>query len=577
VSSTATVARADLLGWLARPSAHSGLHVAAPDGGWTFVPYRDLAPMAWRAARALRALGLPDGAVVGIVAHGGPAFVAALFGTLAAGYTAAPLPPPNRFQHEPAHSRQLGSALRVAEPAALLVEAGALERIRPLAPPGCPVVDIDTFLAGAAADPVARDGAGGLVQFTSGSSGPARAVRITPGQLSANVYAIGGWLRMAGADATATWLPPYHDMGLVGCLVTPVVYQSDAWVMRPEEFVHRPLRYLECFGRYGATLTAMPAFGLDYLVRRVPASRLAGLDFSRWRAVIVGAERIDPATLTAFAGLLAPYGFDARALAPAYGLAEATLAVTGKPAGEHWRGIRVDPAALRPGARVRTGRSPAGQRWGCSAPPKPGSACAPPGTELVSCGAPLAGTDVSIVDDGGRVRPDGVVGEIAVRGPGVAGGYLGADGAAVTRLAGGSVRTGDAGFLLDGELYVLGRLGDGVKVRGRMLFAEELEAALRAAGVPPRRVAVLLGEVAGEASVVALFERARPEWLARAGLLLGRLTAGAPVLLLDAPAGTIARTSSGKPRRRQLWRDFQDGRLPSPTPMMTVPMTGGIS
>jgi hypothetical protein len=110
-----------------------------------------------------------------------------------------------------------------------------------------------------------------------------------------------------------------------------------------------------------------------------------------------------------------------------------------------------------------------------------------------------------------------------------------------------------------------------------MLFAEELVAALRAAGVPPRRVAVLLGEVAGEASVVALFERARPEWLARAGPLLARLTAGAPVLLLDAPAGTIARTSSGKPRRRQLWRDFQDGRLPSPTPMMTVPMTGGIS
>ena len=564
---TTAVAQVDLLAWLDEPAARRGLRTVDPGGDWAFVAYRDLAALTRRAAAGLLALGVAQDAVVGIVAPGGPTFVAAFFGALAAGCTPAPLPAPSRFQDRASHTRQLGAALRVSRPAAVVADLDALDRVRPLVPSGCPVVDLDTLTAGVPARPAYRPPAScALLQFTSGSTGPARAVRVSRAALTASVRAIGEWLRMTPADATATWLPPYHDMGLVGCLLTPVTHRSEVWLMRPEDFVHRPVRYLECFGRHGATLTATPVFGLDYLVRKVGAERLSGLDFSRWRAVVVGAERIGPATLAAFAALLAPYGFEPRALTPAYGLAEATLAVTGAPPGERWRTVTVDPASLRVGARVRHGT-----------PDRTGS-------RLVGCGTPVGATEVSIVDSGGRRQPDGVVGEIMIRGPGLADGYLGDATGTATRLTGGTLHTGDAGFLLDGQLYVLGRLGDGVKLRGRMLLAEELEAALHALGVPPRRVAVLLGHIEGQASVVVLVERAHPDWLGRAGPVLGRLAEGARVVLLDAPAGTIARTSSGKPRRRLLWRDFLDGRLPgtvvaAPTtaaPMTTAPTTGGI-
>jgi acyl-CoA synthetase (AMP-forming)/AMP-acid ligase II len=124
------------------------------------------------------------------------------------------------------------------------------------------------------------------------------------------------------------------------------------------------------------------------------------------------------------------------------------------------------------------------------------------------------------------------------------------------------VRSGDAGFLYEGQLYVLGRLGDSMKVRGRAIFAEDLEAALGSVGVPPLRVAALLGEREGRPTVVAMFEQAQPEWLATAARLLRQRAEGARVVVLDAPRGSIARTTSGKPRRRRMWLEFLDDRLP---------------
>ena len=116
---------------------------------------------------------------------------------------------------------------------------------------------------------------------------------------------------MTPDDPTATWLPIHHDMGLIGCLVTPVMNRSDIWVLEPEQFIQAPLRYLRCFGELGARLTAMPNFGLAYIARRIRPEQLDGLDFRQWRAVIVGAERVDPAVLDAFTKLLAPHGLSA--------------------------------------------------------------------------------------------------------------------------------------------------------------------------------------------------------------------------------------------------------------------------
>jgi acyl carrier protein len=495
-----------LLGWLTDPPPDRGIRFAGAGGGWAYWSYLDLAELSRRVAGALAAAGLPAGARVSIVQRTGPALVGTFFGALAAGLVPSPLPPPAAFQSTAWYDEHVTNAMLVAGSAAVVTDPELVDRIRPLAG-AARVLDARRLAdAGPCVDPMRPAPTDlALVQFTSGTSGTAHGVRVPYAALEANIAAIRGWLAMSGADATASWLPVHHDMGLVGCLLTPIANGCDLWLMRPEQFVRWPLRYLRCFGADGARLTAMPAFGLSHLVRRIRPGHLHGLDFSQWRAVIVGAERLEPAVLDRFAALLAPYGLADTALRPAYGLAESTLVVTGLPLRERWR-----------------------------------RAQGPGGQELVGCGYPLGGAEVAVEDPDGGPVVDGAVGEIAVRGPSVA--------------AGGTLRTGDAGFRRDGQLYVLGRLGDGVKLRGRLLLAEDLESELGRIGGAPARLAVLLGERAGRPTVLAVAEQAAPEWLAAAPALLRRHAEGARVAVLDAPPGAIARTANGKPRRRAMWQ-----------------------
>jgi acyl-CoA synthetase (AMP-forming)/AMP-acid ligase II len=185
-------------------------------------------------------------------------------------------------------------------------------------------------------------------------------------------------------------------------------------------------------------------------------------------------------------------------------------------------------------------------------------------TGVVGCGGALDGVSITIVDERGPV-PDGTVGEIAVRSPALTSGYLpGAEVGAGTRLAGGELHTGDAGFLRDGQLYVLGRMGDSVKVRGRAVFAEDVEAALVRVGIPASRVTAALGIHLGEPTVVAVVEHAAEKWLLPARSVLRAHGAGAKVVLLSVPRGSVPRTSSGKPRRRLVWRAYCNGELPGP-------------
>jgi acyl-CoA synthetase (AMP-forming)/AMP-acid ligase II len=363
-----------------------------------------------------------------------------------------------------------------------------------------------------------------LVQFTSGTTGRVKGVRIPYPALSANLAAIRHWLRMTPADPTASWLPVHHDMGLIGCLLAPVTTGGDLWLMPPEEFIRRPARYLDCFGRHGARLTAMPGFGLEHIVRRVSDDDLAGLDLAQWRAVIVGAERLSAGTLDRFHARLARYGLARRALLPAYGLAEATLAVTGLALDEEWTAV--------------TG---------------------PDSGPVVGCGRALTGVRVEILDDAGRPAPAGVVGQIVVSGATVGDGYASDDGG----FPSGTVRTGDAGFLRDGQLFVLGRTGDALKVRGTTVFAEDLDVLVTTGtGVPAARFACVLGIDAGTPTVVLVAERLPREALDRGRALVASHLPGATVAVADVPHGALARTSSGKPLRRTLWRAYLAGELP---------------
>ncbi|MGO9954554.1 MAG: AMP-binding protein [Solirubrobacteraceae bacterium] len=530
-----------LLDWLHEPSDERGISFAAAEDSWDRLSWRELAELAWRVAGGLIEDGVERGDRVALVAGATPAFVAGLFGALLAGAVPSPWPLPILFQSREHYETHLAGLLRAAAPARVLAAPHLEAQIGAVAAAvGVRMVPL-AELCGAAALACARPPATlALVQFTSGSSGRPRPVPVAPAALDANIAAIRRWLGMTANDATASWLPVHHDMGLIGCLLTPAAVGSDLLLMAPEEFVRQPLRYLHCFDHGAARLSAMPGFGLEYILRRVPPEALSGLALGGWRTLIVGAERLHAAVLRRFERLLAPFGFSSCALAPAYGLAEAALAVTGLPVAERWRSVAIGPSPTL-GKRVPTGECADSDR-------------------VVGCGRALSGVRVRIVGTEGVPVRDGALGEIVV------------DGACTP----GPVATGDAGFLRDGELFVLGRLGDGLKLHGRFVFAEDIEADLVAAGLKPHRVAAILGHDRGRATAVALLEDSSGSAVSSATAVLRRRAAGAHLVVLPVPRGAIARTTSGKPRRRPLWRAFVQGQLTPTQPSdRTAPSTRG--
>lgn len=546
-----------VLAWLDHPSPDRGIRFARADGTWTFHGYAELAERARRAAAGLARRGVRADDVVVLLGRAGPDLVAALYGTLLAGATPSLLAPLLAFQDLDGYRAHLRGVLRTARPALVLVDEGLAEEAELLAGEGAEVAPIASLLASPADGPTPAGAARlALLQFTSGSSGSARGVRLPYAALEANIAAIHAWLRWTPDDAFVSWLPLHHDMGLVGGLLSAVTAGGDLWLMQPEQFVREPLRYLRALATPGVRLTVTASFALEYIVRRVPPAAVQGLDFTGLRGMVIGAERIDARTLDDFHARLSPGGLAREALLPAYGLAEATLAVTGVAPGTGWTREALDPASLAPGLPVRPANGPHA-------------------TVVVGCGRPAAGVRVAIAGEDGAALPDGYVGEIVVRGASLAEGYAGAADASATALRHGELRTGDAGFVRDGQLFVLGRLGDSLKVRGRMVFSEDLEAALAAAGIPRPRIAVLLGEHGGTPVAVLLSEEPQGAWRPAAEALLRRQTGGAQVVFVATARGGISRTSSGKPRRRPLWHAFATGTLQAAPPLRhTTPAHG---
>ncbi|MFD4141307.1 AMP-binding protein [Streptomyces sp. NPDC058572] len=519
-----------LLDWLDEASAERGLYYANRDDGWDFWSYRDLADLVLRTAAALRAGGVGQGDVVALVQRSSPGFAAGFFGALAAGATPCSIAPPFAFQRADEYEKHAGHLLGTVRPRAVVCDDESLERIRKIAAEAGldEPVTFDELVAGAR--PLERPmplPETALLQFTSGSSGFSRGVEISADALRTNLTGMRRWLGCKPELPAVSWLPVHHDMGLVGFLLNVVVTGFDGWMMQPDDFIRSPLRYLRCINDQGVAMTAMPNFGLSYILRRVRPADLEGLRFDSVRCVIIGAERVDPQVLRDFHALLGPHGLDRGALLPAYGSAEATLAVTGLPPGEGW----------------------------ATREPDYGDAASLAGTAVVGCGRPLEGRTVTIVSEDGEVLPDGQVGEIVVSGVSIASGYVGDTGSASgTSLGGQGLRTGDAGFRCDGQLFVIGRLGDGLKVSGKMVFAESLETLMHQRGVPERRVAVLLGVRDGVPTGVAVFAGVRPGWREIAHEVLSEWLGDAELLAVEVPRGGIAVTSSGKPRRRVIWK-----------------------
>jgi fatty-acyl-CoA synthase len=547
-----------LTSWLTDPTDGHGIHLATSDGGWEFVSYPDLARGARRVGAELAAAGVSPGDVVCMLMSTGFPCLATLFGIWAAGATPSLVVPPS-FQSRQEYLPHVAAVLRQARPALVAGCDGYQDLIaEAMAAAGRP--DRPWIYRVGPDEITPRPPAGlAVLQFTSGSTSQPRGVRATWDNLSANTSMIRSVLGWRAGDGMASWLPLHHDMGLVGALLTTVGAQGDLWLMQPEQFIRRPFQWLSCMQPGMAAHTMSPAFAFAYLSRRIRPGQMAGLDLSQWRTASVGAEVIDPAALASFARLARTAGFSSRVYRPGYGLAEATLAVAVAP-GPEAVVVRPDPACLRFGEPVRMTRTALLSERLASAQDG----------WLIGHGrpAPESGVGVTIRDDRGVALPDGYLGEIVVTGPGVTAGYHGRRAGGSTRFVGAELRTGDAGFLYGADLFVLGRMGDSLKVNGASVYVEDLDAAVATAtGLDRSRLAAVSYPGPGRAGV-ALFAEAGPdgEWVEAAKeTLQRRLGPDVPVTVIAGSRGLIRKTSSGKPRRRHMWQLLQTGQLPRAT------------
>ncbi len=523
-----------------------------------FLSFREILERARRTAAALRARGVSPGDRVAVVLPTSPAFADAYFGALMAGAVPVPLYPPFRLgrlsEYHAATARMIaavGASVVLADARTRKLLGRAVERSRP--PLGCwSLDDLSREDAGeeqAEADPEAL----ALIQFSSGSTTDPKPVALTHRNLLAQLAALKALLPPEDGlpHAGVSWLPLYHDMGLISCLLLAVYYPGPLVLVRPEDFLARPALWLRAIARHRATLSVAPTFGYEVCVKRVRDDDLAGLDLSSWRLAVCGAEPVPVEALDRFAGRFAVFGFDRRALRPVYGLAEAALAVTFTPPGRDPRALGVDAARL-----AATGVVVAGTR------------------AMVSVGTPIPGSEVEVRRADGAPVPERTVGRVFTRGPSVMAGYFGRPEATARAIRDGWLETGDLGFVAEGELYISGREKDLVIVHGANHAAHEFEECLDGVeGVRPG-CAVALGFVPdGEPGeqLLILAERPRtagPDGDAPVAELIRRAvlarTGVRPHTVRLLEPGTLPRTSSGKLRRSEALRRFLAGELTPP-------------
>jgi fatty-acyl-CoA synthase len=507
---------------------------------------------------------------VALVLATSPAFLDAYFGALLAGAVPVPLSPPLRLGRLDEFNAATARMLERAGARIVLTDARikrllgvAVERARP--PLGCVLVERlaegrDELALDAAPDDLA------LIQYSSGSTVDPKPVALTQRNLTWQLATLDQMVPSndAGRQLGVSWLPLHHDMGLIGCLLSAVYRPDPLVLMSPELFLARPSLWLRAIARHHATISPAPSFAYSLCLKRVKDADLDGLDLSSWRFALNGAEPVSVGVLDEFAARFSRWGFDARALTPVYGMAEATLAVSFSPPGRPPRSIAVDPVRLAVEGRALPPRETY---------TKANSGDAAGERRIASVGHAVPGVELEVRDDERRPLPERRVGRIWVRGPSVMPGYFGDPAASARALVDGWLDTGDLGFISDGELYVCGRAKDVVIIRGANHAPQEFEECLDGVAGVRQGCAVALGFIPdgeGEEALLVLVESAAadpaldPSLEARVrAAILERTGVRAHTVRVLAP-GTLPRTTSGKLRRAEALRQFVAGELVAP-------------
>jgi acyl carrier protein len=536
----------EVLRWHAR--AHPDrphIRLYADDSDGEVITHRALLEEAERVAASLRARDVqPDEAVALMLPTSRDYFVA-FFGVLLAGAVPAPLYPPARLTQAEEHlgrysgvvaNCQAGILITVAEvkPFARLLQA-QVPTLREVVTPA------ELNMHAPAFAPVARGPEEtAFLQYTSGSTGNPKGVVLTHANLLANVRAMGEAVRATSTDVFVSWLPLYHDMGLIGAWFGSLYHAIPLVVMPPMAFIARPERWLRAIHRYRGTLSAAPNFAYELCLRRIDEREIAALDLSSWRCAFNGAEAVNPDTLERFAARFAPTGLKRESLMPVYGLAENSVGLAFPPLG---RGPLID--RIERETFMRTGRV---------VPAAPDDARA---LRVPACGQPIIGHQIRVVDRADRELPDRREGHIQFKGPSATSGYFRHPEETRKLFCGEWLETGDRGYLAGGDIHITGRTKDMIIRAGRNIYPTEIEDAVGAvAGVREGNVAVFgLPDVAGGTERLVVLAETRRAGAAQDEMraaIVARVTelAGEPpdeVVL--APPNTVLKTSSGKIRR----------------------------
>jgi 1-acyl-sn-glycerol-3-phosphate acyltransferase len=478
---------------------------------------------------------------------------------LLAGGAPVPIYPPARPAQIEDHLRRQAAILSNARATALITLPEArrtAELLRSLVE-GLHTVETVAALVSSGAAPAAQPVVGSsdtaLLQYTSGSTGQPKGVVLSHANLLANIRSMGEALEVSAADVFVSWLPLYHDMGLIGAWLGSLYHAVPAVILSPLQFLARPESWLWAIHRHRATLSAAPNFGYELCVRRIADADLEGLDLSSWRFAANGAEPVSPATVRRFTERFAPYGFRPETMAPVYGLAECCVGLAFPPLGHAPVVDRIDREGL-----ARRGQAiPAG-------PEARGA------IELVACGRPLPRHEIRIVDATGREVAERHEGRLQFRGPSATRSYFRNEPKTRELFQDDWLESGDLAYLAGGDVFLTGRTKDLIIRAGRNVYAHEVEEAVGdLPGVRKGCVAVF-GSTDPESQterIVVLAEAREMDSAALAALrqqidqVATALLDGPPDEVVLVPPHTVLKTSSGKIRRAACRERFEQGRL----------------
>jgi acyl carrier protein len=536
----------DVLEWHVHEHGNRTQIVYLDDGGEEEISYASLKSAAATVASGLQRRGLEPRQSVAIMLPTSPEYFHVYLGILLAGGIPVPIYPPARLSQIEEHVRRHAGILANAQAAILVTvpEAMGVARLLEAHVPGLRQVVTGAGLAqesgapipiGAKADDIA------FIQYTSGSTGNPKGVVLTHANLLANIRAMARAVQVTPRDVFVSWLPLYHDMGLIGAWLGSMYVGLPLVVMSPLAFLSRPERWLWAIHRHRGTLSAAPNFAYELCLKRIDDGELAGLDLSSWRIAFNGAEAVSPDTMVRFQERFARYGLRPEAMTPVYGLAECAVGLLFPPIG---RAAGIDHIRREPFERERK-----------AVPAAPDD---PNPLRFVACGRPLAGHETRIVDEAGLEVGERVEGRLEFKGPSATSGYYRNPEQTRRLFHGEWLDTGDRAYSAEGEFYVTGRVKDIIIRGGRNIYPHELEEAVgQLPGVRKGCVAVF-GSPDPRSGTERLVVLAETRDIDAAGreTLRGEISntvldvlGEPPDDVVLAPPHTVLKTSSGKIRR----------------------------